>query len=323
MPLRIALCGAGSAALRAHIPALARAEEAGTTRLVGVVDHDAARRALVAERCPGARSHGAVEEMLDAEAPDLLVVATPPSSHLGAVGAALVRGIDVLCEKPLGVAPGDARVLAELRAAHPRTLLAPVHQYRHAPAWAAVLEPALRAAAAASQPFTLRVEVERPGTDPLSAGGWRGAGLAEGGILGDHAVHYLALCWRIDPRLRVTCARLTGEPGRETADVDLEVGPAGRASIHVTYAGERRRNLVAAGLEEGGSVTWIDAELAADGADPVPTPSLADRQTVNDLYAAMYDELVAMRLDGGYRADRGDETVAVATALDAALALVR
>ncbi|HET9051889.1 MAG TPA: Gfo/Idh/MocA family oxidoreductase, partial [Candidatus Dormibacteraeota bacterium] len=185
MPLRIALCGAGSAALRAHIPALARAEEAGTTLLVGVVDHDPERAELVARRSVSARAYAGVEEMLETAAPDLLVVATPPSSHLAAVRAAVERGVDVLCEKPLGVAAGDAQALAALRASHPGTLLAPVHQYRHAPAWASVVEPVLRAAEAGAQPYALRVEVERPGTDPLSAGGWRAAGLAEGGILGD------------------------------------------------------------------------------------------------------------------------------------------
>jgi predicted dehydrogenase len=322
VPLRIALCGAGSAALRAHLPALARAEEAGTTLLTGVVDPDPERRGLVAERCPAARGFQSVDSMLDAARPDLLVIATPPSSHLEAVRAAMVRGIDVLCEKPLGVAHGDAEALAELRSGHPDTLLAPVHQYRHAPAWALTLQPALQGAAASGAPFTLRVEVERPGTDPLSAGGWRSAGLREGGIVGDHAVHYLALGWSVHPRLRVTAARLVGEPGRETADIDLELG-SGHASIHVTYAGARRRNLVAAELADGTRMSWLDGELVVDGAEPVTTASLADRQAVNDLYGSMYDELVAHRRDAAYRAERGEETVAVAAALDESLELVR
>jgi predicted dehydrogenase len=323
VPLRIALCGAGSAALRAHLPALARAEEAGTTLLVGVVDPDPQRRSLVAERCPAAGGFDDVEDMLDTTRPDLLVVATPPSSHLGAVRAAMSRGIDVLCEKPLGVAHGDAEALAELRAEHPRTLLAPVHQYRHAPAWALSLEPALREAVAGGEPLRVRVEVERPGTDPLSAGGWRAAGLREGGILGDHAVHYLALAWTVDPSLGVTQARLVGEPGRETADVSLALGRNGTASIHVTYAGQRRRNLIEAEIGGGRRLTWLDGELTVDGGEPGATAALSDRQAVNDLYGAMYEELVAQRGDAAYRGERGDETVAVAAALDAALEMVR
>src|SRR4029077_13779755 len=130
--------------------------------------------------------------------------------------------------------------LATLRAAHPSTLLAPVHQYRHAPAWAGTIEPTLRAAVATGMPFRLRVEVERPGTDPLSAGGWRAAGLREGGILGDHAVHYLALCWTLDRSPRLLSAHLEGENGHETASVELALGDRGRSSIWVSYAGARR-----------------------------------------------------------------------------------
>ncbi len=76
--------------------------------------------------------------------------------------------------------------------------------------------------------FRLEVEVERPGTDPLSAGRLAAHGDREGGILGDHAVHYLALCHRLDPGARVLGAERRGEPGRETATVELAVG-AGRA----------------------------------------------------------------------------------------------
>lgn len=323
MPITIALCGAGSAALRAHLPALAAAEEAGTTLLVGVVDPDPERRQLVAQRCPAARGFEHVEEMLDATRPDLLVIATPPSAHLGAVRAAIERSIEVLCEKPLGVAHGDAEALAYLRGDHPEALLAPVHQYRHAPAWEASIQPALVDAIAIGTPFRVRVEVERPGTDPLSAGGWRAAGLREGGILGDHAVHYLALAWTIDPSFAVLGARLEGEPGHETADVDLRLGRHGRMEVHVTYAGRARRNLIDVEPVGGPRLTWLDGELAAESGEPIVTPSLSDRQAVNDLYGAMYDELVARRLDPAYRTQRAEETVAVAAALDTALELVR
>lgn len=324
MPLRIALCGAGSAALRAHLPALARAEEAGRTQLAGVVDPEQRHRDQVAERCPGARGFGDIDDMLETVRPDLLVIASPPSTHLGAVAAAMERGIDVLCEKPLGVERGDAEALADLCRRHPEALLAPVHQYRFASDWDAAFAAPLRRAARAGQALTLRVEVERPGTDPLSSGGWRAAGLREGGILGDHAVHYLALAWTIDPGLRVTGATLAGEPGRESATVDVALGAAGRATISVTYDGAARRNLVEATIPESDyHVSWVGETITLGDADPRPTASLADRQTVNDLYTAMYDELLGRRHDQVWRARRCAETVTVAAALDSALSAVR
>ncbi len=322
--LRIALCGAGTAALRAHLPALARAEEAQRTQLVGVVDPAQARRSQVADRCPSARGFLDVDTMLDATEPDLLVIASPPSSHLAAVAAAMERGIDVLCEKPLGVAHGDAEALADLCARHPEALLAPVHQYRFAADWRDVFAVPLARAVRHRARFHLRVEVERAGTDPLAAGGWRAAGLREGGILGDHAVHYLALAWTIDPALRVRAATLEGAPGRETAAVELDLGAGGTASIGVTYAGERRRNLIDAGIPSTGhTATWLDGSLTVGDAEPVATSSLADRQTVNDLYSQMYEELLECRADPAWRAQRRAETVAVAAALDGALSAVR
>ena len=327
MPLTIGLCGLGSAALRAHLPALTRAEEGGATRVVAVTDPDPARRERVLERCPEAGGYEDVIALLDRGRPDLLVIASPPSTHLAAVRAAFDRGIDVLCEKPLGVAHGDAEALAELRRDHPSTLLAPVHQYRHAPAWDTIAATALDALGT-GEPVALRVEVERPGTDPLSAGGWRAAGLREGGILGDHAVHYLALCWTLDRSPELLSAHLEGENGHETASVELTLGERGRSSIWVSYAGARRRNLVELELPaRGRTLRWLDGELThieAGGRETTEeTPALSDRQAVNDLYGAMYDDLLVRAGDPTWRRDRGDETVTVAALLDAALEMVR
>jgi predicted dehydrogenase len=42
-------------------------------------------------------------EMLDAEAPDVLIVCTPSGAHLEPTLAAIERDVDVLCEKPLEI----------------------------------------------------------------------------------------------------------------------------------------------------------------------------------------------------------------------------
>jgi predicted dehydrogenase len=252
------------------------------------------------------------------------VIASPPSAHLPAITAAARRGVDVLCEKPLGVGEGDVDRLRELTGRAPSWLVATVHQYAHASAWR-VLARWLRVPARAGRPFRLEVEVERPGTDPLSAGGWRAEGDREGGILGDHAVHYLALCHHLDAGTRVLDARSHGNPGRETASVELAVG-SGSARVGVSYAGRQRRNLVALSLpDRGAELRWEDGELRRwqDGSPSRahPVGALSDRQFVNDLYGALYDDLLGNRHDPAWRERQRRETVEVAALLGEALRL--
>lgn len=323
--MNIGLVGAGSAALRAHLPALTRAAEADAIAVVGVVDPRFAHRDEVLRRCPGAQAFESVDALLDGARPDLLVIASPPSTHLSAVRAAFEREVDVVCEKPLGVAMGDVETLEELVAAHPQRMLVPVHQYRFAPAWERLCA-AAQAAAVDHEPLELRVEVERPGTDPLSSSGWRAAGLREGGIVGDHGVHYLALCWNLDSGAALRRATLEGEPGHESALLELSLD-GGHAGIAVSYAGTRRRNLIALRAGSGSTLRWVDGELTVLAGDEVveasTTPALSDRQAVNDLYEPFYDDLLANKEDPAWRASRIDETLAVARLLWGAIDRVR
>lgn len=48
-----------------------------------------------------ANAYESVDEMLDAEKPDFVDIATRPDSHLGLVKNAAERGIDVICQKPM------------------------------------------------------------------------------------------------------------------------------------------------------------------------------------------------------------------------------
>src|ERR1035437_7749445 len=112
-PLRVALVGIGSAATRAHLPALDAASAADRITVVGVCDPDADRRNAVIAAHSGARGFAENDAMLEATRPDLLVIATPPSVHLGEMAAAVARGVHVLCEKPLVVALGYVSMLGE------------------------------------------------------------------------------------------------------------------------------------------------------------------------------------------------------------------
>jgi predicted dehydrogenase len=321
--LRVGLVGIGSAASRAHLPALNALESSGIIELVGVCDPAAQRRDAVIAAHPGARGFAENDEMLDSLRPDLLVIATPPSVHLGEIASAVARGLHVLCEKPLGLSEADVAALRELADSHRGQTLATVHQYRYAQPWAWMAR-AVAGAVRDGEQFSLSVAVERPGTDPLSAGGWRTDPEHEGGILGDHAVHYLALLHELDPTCEVVGCRREGPGGREVASVDVRVAAAGTAHIDVSYAGSRRTNLIRLHRpEQCLEVTWEDGAfvLARNGriGPPRATASLSDRTLVNALYSPMYGELVSSLGDPSWRSQATAGTVAVAALLASAL----
>lgn len=325
--LRVALVGSGSAATRAHLPALRAAEQAGDVLVVGVCDPDRARRDAVAAAHPRARGFAGNDEMLDATTPNLLVIATPPSAHLGEIAAAAARGVHVLCEKPLGLNDGDVATLRAIALQHPELALATVHQYRFAAPWRWMS----RAAAGAVQGgerFSVRVEVERPGTDPLSAGGWRADPEHEGGILGDHAVHYLALFELLDPHCEVTSCHREGPGGREVATVEARIGAAGLGRVDVSYAGGRRSNGIrlerpAQCLELDWSNATVTVAHSGSPSRPRAVASLSDRAVVNSLYAPMYEELITHLRDGWWRTQATAHTVGAAALLASAIRFAR
>jgi predicted dehydrogenase len=326
-PLRLALVGVGSAARLAHLPAIAGLESAGEVVLVGVCDREPSRRDDVIASHPGALGFAENDEMLAATSPDLLVIATPPSAHLGEVAAAAGAGAQVLCEKPLGLSDGDVTALTALCGAHPELMLATVHQYRYAGPWRWITR-AARGAVLAGEPFTVEVRVERPGTDPLSAGGWRADAEHEGGILGDHAVHYLSLLRQLDPACEVVGCHREGPGGREVATIRARVGGAGVAVVHVSYAGARRTNLIrldrpAQCLE----LAWADGcFMVSHNGRPGSAravASLSDRAVVNALYGPMYERVVAGIGDKPWGRAATEHTLGTARLLATAIRLAR
>lgn len=296
-------------------------------RVVGVCDRDPVRRDAITATLRHAGGFAENEEMLDATSPDLLVIATPPSVHLGEIAAAASRGVHVLCEKPLGLSHDDVTALRELALQQPALAMATVHQYRFAGPWSWMTR-AAAGALQAGEPFTIHVLVERPGTDPLSAGGWRADPEHEGGILGDHAVHYLALFELLDPGCSVTSCRRQGQGGREVASVEARIGTTGVGGIDVSYAGSGRSNVMrmhrpAQCLE----LDWTNADMTIghDGAASPPraVASLSDRAVVNGLYAPMYAELISHLFDRAWRAQATGHTIGAAALLARAIELAR
>jgi predicted dehydrogenase len=105
---RIGLIGAGGIG-RAHAQAVGALDGA---RLAAVADVDDAAAKTVADAHDSVAAP--VGELADPQRFDLVVVASPPSTHPDVVGPLLEAGVPVLCEKPLAVDRATSARLADL-----------------------------------------------------------------------------------------------------------------------------------------------------------------------------------------------------------------
>lgn len=113
-PARAALIGTGNIA-RAHVEAVQAC--AGRVDLVAAMDLDAARCASFCAQHGIARSYHDVDALLAAERLDLVLICTPPATHVPLIVRCLEAGAWVLCEKPLcgSLADLDTIAAAETR----------------------------------------------------------------------------------------------------------------------------------------------------------------------------------------------------------------
>jgi predicted dehydrogenase len=97
-------------------------------RLAAVADADPRRRADAGDAFPEATIHEDAAALVDDDAVDVVVVATPPVSHADLAAQALAAGRHVVVEKPLCLTVADADRLVARAEAHQRVLT--VHQNR-------------------------------------------------------------------------------------------------------------------------------------------------------------------------------------------------
>ena len=98
-PPRVALIGANGHG-RWHRRAIAPLHAAGRLRLVALVDVRPVEDDPPPRCRPGWRSSPTTGTMLAAVRPDVVVVCTPPHTHLAIARDALAAGADLLLEKP-------------------------------------------------------------------------------------------------------------------------------------------------------------------------------------------------------------------------------
>jgi len=102
-------------------------------RVIGISDLRPDRLALARARYPAARITAECQDLFDDRRIDLIVVATPVSSHFRLAMAALAAGKHVLVEKPFTMNSEDAQRLIE-EAEKRRLVLAVDHTFVHTPA---------------------------------------------------------------------------------------------------------------------------------------------------------------------------------------------
>jgi D-apiose dehydrogenase len=110
MVLKVAVAGTGYFS-QFHFDAWTRLPE---VKLVAVCSLDPAGLVDAAARHLIPRQFADVGAMLDTTTPDLLDIVTPPSAHLEILKAAARRGIDVICQKPLGGDLESARAMVAI-----------------------------------------------------------------------------------------------------------------------------------------------------------------------------------------------------------------
>lgn len=182
--LRIALLGCGFAA-RLHSRTLRRFRDVECS----YASRDATRAAEFARRYGGVASHGSYEEAIEDPRTDLVLIATPPFSHLSLTRAALAAGKHVIVEKPPYLHSSIFDEVAELaRQADRRVFVAENYFYKP-------LLQELRAAIAQGVIGEVRI-VSINALKEQGTGNWRdrpdlagGGALFEGGI---HWVNFLA-----------------------------------------------------------------------------------------------------------------------------------
>ena len=101
---------------RNHARVYQQLQQAGSVRLVGVVDRDMARAEAVAREF-GCAAFGSVEQMMNTHSEvQAASVAVPTVLHLEVARALMEAGVDVLIEKPVAATLGEADELIRLAA---------------------------------------------------------------------------------------------------------------------------------------------------------------------------------------------------------------
>jgi predicted dehydrogenase len=312
--MKVAIAGLGSAANRAHLPALDRL--GGRARLVGAADPDPDCLREASQRLEQVPLFSSGKEMLAQVDADVLLIATEPRSHASLIETGIEHGLHVVCEKPLAVERDEHEAITAACGRRPDLALVPVHQYRYSPPWASFRRWA-RSAARKGRPFALTVDLQRNGTDRHAASPWRADPAHAGGMFADAGVHFLALAWTLEERLEVLAASRRVEAGGERSAALLRLG-SGVLKLQVWNGATARHTGLELQLQHA-TISWRDglSSLQVGGRTLVRrrVEALSDRSHVDNLYLALYRDLARNLGSEAWRMQRTAEALGVSEVL--------
>ena len=230
--IRTALIGLGRIGWQFHAPEIAGHE---AFEFVAVVDPLEARLREACEKWR-VRGYARHEDMLAAEKPELVVIASPTIFHLEQALAAFQAGADVFCDKPIAPNLADADVMIRAMQTHGRKLM--VYQ----PHRAGREIVALRALLAKNLIGDVYL-IKRVCSWYSRRNDWQAYQKNGGGMLNNYGAHYVdqALSLAGAPARRIRCAlralvtvgdaddfvKLTIETGNDMVlDIDINMAAA-------------------------------------------------------------------------------------------------
>jgi predicted dehydrogenase len=217
-----------------------------------------------------------LEGLLDEEALDALVIATPHTLHYEQILTALDHGLDVLCEKPLVTDIDHARELDDRAAEADETLM--VGYQRHVePEFIYARE---RWAEGDAVPNFVSGEIVEEWLEP-NVGTWRlDPSLSGGGFIYDTGSHVVdAVLWTTGLTPETVTAEMDfeseGVDERATLTIEFEEGSTAHLSFHGNVAGVSER---LQGWDDDGALRiegreWGDREITVveeDGSEVDP-----------------------------------------------------
>jgi myo-inositol 2-dehydrogenase / D-chiro-inositol 1-dehydrogenase len=137
MTLNVGVIGVGKIG-QDHIRRLT--ETLAGARVVALSDADSAGAREVAARLPGARIHGAGEELIAAKDVDAVVITSWGATHAAYVIPAIKAGKPVFCEKPLAATEEDCSAIVDAEAQFGRRLVQVGFMRRFDPPYVAMKE---------------------------------------------------------------------------------------------------------------------------------------------------------------------------------------
>jgi predicted dehydrogenase len=236
-----------------------------------------------------------MEELAAGAEIDFVDICTPPALHGEPILAALARGWNVLCEKPLLLDLVELEKARSLARESGRAIV-PVHNWKYAP----IVKRATEMLGSDAIGSLREVEIETlriqdcAVADPDHPNWRRDPAIAGGGVLMDHGWHaiYLARHWFGEEPLEVHASlhRPTPEEVEDEATLTL-VFPGGRAKIFVTWRADVRRNTMRL-IGERGEIA-IDDDTLRSGSDSIRFESgLSAGSHHADWFAAMLPDVI-------------------------------